>query len=60
VTLLEPLGSDTFVEVARNHLSLTVRVEPDRHLRIGETVQLHLPREKLHFFHADTHQRLAI
>lgn len=60
VALLEPLGSDTFVEVSRNGLALTVRVEPDRRLHIGEAVTLQLPREKLHFFHAETQLRLEV
>ncbi|MCE7980617.1 MAG: ABC transporter ATP-binding protein [Caldilinea sp. CFX5] len=60
VALLEPLGSDTFVEVNRNGLSLTARVEPDRRLAVGETVTLQLPREKLHLFHAETQLRLEV
>lgn len=60
VALLEPLGSDTFVEVNRNGLALTVRVEPDRRLSVGEGVTLQLPREKLHFFDAKTQLRLEV
>jgi len=60
VALLEPLGSDTFVEVSRTGLALTVRVEPDRRLSVGEAVTLQLPREKLHFFHAETQLRLEV
>lgn len=60
VALLEPLGSDTFVEVSRNGLALTARVEPDRRLSVGEPVTLQLPREKLHFFDAQTQVRLEI
>jgi len=60
VALLEPLGSDTYVEVSQHSHSLTVRVEPDRHLSIGETVILQLPPEKLHFFHAETQLRLEV
>ena len=60
VALLEPLGSDTFVEVNRNGLALTVRVEPDRRLSVGEAVTLQLAREKLHFFDAKTQLRLEV
>lgn len=60
VALLEPLGSDTFVEVSRNGLALTARVEPDRRLSVGEAVTLQLPREKLHFFDAKTQARLEV
>ncbi len=60
IALIEPLGSDTFVEISRQGLALTVRVEPDRPLSVGETVALQLPREKLHFFDATTQQRIAL
>jgi len=60
VGLLEPLGSDTFVEVTRDKQALTVRIEPDRRVQIDEAVTLELPRHKLHFFHGETHQRLAV
>ena len=59
VALLEPLGSDTYVEVAHDGVSLTGRVEPDRRLRVGEPVTLQLPWRKLHFFDAEG-KRLTI
>jgi multiple sugar transport system ATP-binding protein len=58
VALLEPLGSDTFVEVNQGAVSVTARVEPDRPLAVGDSVVVNLPREKIHLFHADTQQRL--
>ncbi|MEZ4678720.1 MAG: ABC transporter ATP-binding protein [Caldilineaceae bacterium] len=60
IALLEPLGSDTYVEVSHQALALTARVEPDRPLNVGERVALQLPREKLHFFDATTQQRLPL
>ncbi len=60
VVLLEPLGSDTFVEISRGPLSLTVRVEPDRQPRLGETITIELPRAKLHFFEKESGERLAL
>ncbi|MDA1101803.1 MAG: hypothetical protein O2967_22820 [Proteobacteria bacterium] len=60
VTMLEPLASDTYVEVGRAGLSLTAHVEPDCCLSVGETATLQLPREKLHFFHVETHLRLEL
>jgi multiple sugar transport system ATP-binding protein len=60
VSLLEPLGSDTFVEVNRGGATLTGRVEPDRHLRVGDAVSLTLPRPKLHCFDAATGDRITI
>jgi ABC-type sugar transport system ATPase subunit len=58
VALLEPLGSDTYVEVSRDSVSVTARVEPDRPLHVGDSVVVNIPREKLHFFHAESQQRL--
>ena len=60
VELLEPLGSDTYVEVARDGRSLTVRVSPDQRLQVGQAVGLQLPRSKLHFFHAESQLRLNV
>jgi len=58
VALLEPLGSDTYVEVSNGTNSVTARVEPDRHLAVGDSVAVNIPREKLHLFHAESQQRL--
>lgn len=60
ITLLEPLGSDTYVEITHAGATITGRVEPDRRLRLGETVTLHLPRHKLHLFDAETGTRLDL
>ena len=60
VGLLEPLGSDTFVEIVRGEHNITARVEPDRRLKVGETVGVQLPRSKLHFFHTASGERIGI
>jgi multiple sugar transport system ATP-binding protein len=58
VALLEPLGSDTFVEVTDGTNTITARVEPDRQLAVGDRVVLHFPAEKVHLFDATTQQRI--
>lgn len=58
VALLEPLGSDTFVEVSRGASSITARVEPDRPLAVGDAAVLQFPHEKVHLFDAQTQQRI--
>jgi multiple sugar transport system ATP-binding protein len=58
VELLEPLGSDTYVEVRHGPHRLTARVEPDSAPRLGETVRLHMPWARLHLFDAATERRL--
>lgn len=60
VALLEPLGSDTFVEVSSGANSITARVEPDRPLAVGDSVVVNIPREKLHLFHAESQQRINL
>lgn len=60
VALLEPLGSDTFVEIMRGAVSLTGRVEPDRRLKMGEAVTVQLPWKKLHFFEAGSGKRVEL
>ena len=58
VALLEPLGSDTYVEVATGASSITARVEPDRELAVGDAVVVNIPVEKIHLFHTASQQRL--
>mgnify|MGYP000122273087 CR=1 FL=1 len=58
VELLEPLGSDTYVEVRRGPHRLIARVEPDSAPRPGETVGLRMPWARLHLFDAATEQRI--
>lgn len=58
VALIEPLGPDTYIEVAVGPHSLTARVEPDRRLRLGDTVSALLPGPKLHLFDAESGERV--
>ncbi len=58
VRLLEPIGSDTFVELDVGGTSLTARARPDLDVEIGESVPLRLERSALHFFAAATGDRL--
>jgi ABC-type sugar transport system ATPase subunit len=58
VTLIEPLGPDTYVEVARGKHAWTARVDPDRKFRLGDKVSVRLPAAKLHLFDASTGVRL--
>lgn len=50
VTLLEPIGSDTFVEAVCGPIAFTVRVGPDRKFKLGERVNLKIPYPRLHLF----------
>jgi ABC-type sugar transport system ATPase subunit len=59
VGLLEPIGSDTFVELAIGPAAIVARVAPDLHLRIGQEVHAALSPGRIHLFDADTGVRLG-
>ena len=58
VSLIEPLGADTFVEVAVGKTGVTCRTEPDQTLRLGDRVRLGLPAPSLHLFDAASGDRI--
>jgi ABC-type sugar transport system ATPase subunit len=58
VALVEPLGSDTFLELEAGDASLTARVDADRRPAIGESVNLRFRLENLHLFDATSGARL--
>jgi multiple sugar transport system ATP-binding protein len=58
ISLIEPLGADTFIEVAVGGTGITCRIEPDRSMRLGDTVRIGLPAAALHLFDAQTGDRL--
>jgi multiple sugar transport system ATP-binding protein len=58
VALLEPVGSDTFVELDIRGSRVVVRASPDVRFSIGETVALEVAVEKVHLFDPGTEDRL--
>ena len=58
VSLVEPIGSDSFVEVSRDGLRLLARVSPERQFQRGQKVQVEVPAAKLHIFESETDLRL--
>ena len=60
VALVEPLGSDTYLEIVRGPHAITTRVEPDLHVKPNAQVVVQLPRHKLHFFDAGSGVRLNL
>ena len=58
VVLLEPLGSDTFVEVQVGGQSVVARVSPSLALSLGQSVALNLALDRLHLFDAQTEERI--
>jgi ABC-type sugar transport system ATPase subunit len=58
VTLVEPRGADSYVEVAAGAHQLTVRIEPEFTPALGETLHLQVPAGNLHLFDQATGHRL--
>jgi multiple sugar transport system ATP-binding protein len=58
VQLLEPIGSDTFVELASGDATVVARVAPDFHLEIGQSVQATLAPGRVHLFDREGGQRI--
>jgi multiple sugar transport system ATP-binding protein len=50
VQLLEPIGSDTFVELAVGPAAVVARVDPDLALEIGQQVHAEMAPNKIHLF----------
>jgi len=58
VSLVEPVGSDSFVEVSRDTQRLLARVNPERQFHRGQMVQVEVPAAKLHIFDSGTDLRM--
>ena len=58
VQLLEPIGSDTFVELASGDATVVARVAPDFRLAIGQAVQATLAPGRVHLFDREGGQRI--
>jgi multiple sugar transport system ATP-binding protein len=58
IVLLEPMGSDTFVEVRAGDQSIVARVSPSLSLSLGQSVALTLALDRVHLFDAETEERI--
>ncbi|MCC6791696.1 MAG: ATP-binding cassette domain-containing protein, partial [Thermomicrobiales bacterium] len=58
VSLIEPLGADTFVEVTSGGLAVTCRIEPELAVALGDRIRVALPSTSLHLFDAESGDRL--
>lgn len=59
VQLLEPIGSDTFVELAAGDATLVARVPPDAGLQIGQNVRAELLPGRIHLFEREHGERIV-
>ena len=58
VTHLEALGSETYLTVRTDRLTLQAKVPPDQPVRMGDEVWLGIAPEKVHLFDPTTEQSL--
>ena len=58
VQLVEPVGSDTFVEVEVAGNVIVVRVSPELDLEIGQTVRFHVEARQVHLFERPGGERI--
>jgi multiple sugar transport system ATP-binding protein len=58
VQLLEPIGSDTFVELAVGPASIIARVSPDLTLDIGQAVRAEMLPTRIHLFARKNGERI--
>lgn len=59
IEVIEQLGSEIVLETRLGDSTMTVaRVDPQLPLVVGETVQLSVPSEQLHFFDVETEQAI--
>jgi multiple sugar transport system ATP-binding protein len=58
VQLLEPIGSDTFVELAVGPATIIARINPDLPLEIGQLVQAEMAPSRIHLFERTNGDRI--
>jgi multiple sugar transport system ATP-binding protein len=58
VGLMEPIGSDTFVELEAGATSIVARVDPDLSLALDQPVTARLRRSGIHLFDAGSGERI--
>jgi multiple sugar transport system ATP-binding protein len=58
VGLMEPIGSDTFVELEAGEASIVARVDPDLSLSLDQPVSARLRRSGIHLFASEGGERL--
>ena len=59
VQLLEPIGSDTFIELAAGDATVVARVAPDAGLQLGQTVNAELIPGRIHLFEREHGERIV-
>ena len=58
IQLLEPIGSDTFVELAAGDSTIVARVAPDAGVQLGQTVTAEMLPGRIHLFERERGERI--
>jgi multiple sugar transport system ATP-binding protein len=58
VQLLEPIGSDTFVELAAGPATVVARIDPDLPVELGQLVHAEMSPTRVHLFDRETGERI--
>jgi multiple sugar transport system ATP-binding protein len=58
VQLLEPIGSDTFVELAAGPATVVARIHPDLPVELGELVRAEMSPGRVHLFDRESGERI--
>jgi multiple sugar transport system ATP-binding protein len=58
VQLLEPIGSDTFVELAAGPATIVGRIHPDLPIELGQLVRAEMSPSRVHLFERETGERI--
>jgi multiple sugar transport system ATP-binding protein len=59
IQLIEPIGSDTFVELEAGGATVVARVHPDERLEIGQAVSVEVDAARVHLFEPSGGARLS-
>lgn len=60
IDVIEPTGADTYVFLANGANQIVARLDPNVKLSAGEQVHLRINSSRLHFFDAETRNRVSI
>jgi len=59
ISVVEPMGSESWIEIIFFHHSLKVKAPPHLQIKPGQTITFNFQEEKIHFFDPDTGLRVA-
>jgi multiple sugar transport system ATP-binding protein len=58
IEMIEPMGSDQLAWTRLSDVPVSLRLDADSPIKIGETLHLHIPADKLNLFEAESGRRI--